>query len=118
MVASRVTPGARERLMKIRDSRPADLDPGIAPLLDPALRVTDPLFAHTKAGDEPDLAVDGDGLAVIAAKPGERTVEPGRIEGADFDAGGEQFAPESARGPEASQPVVKQTDANSTPRFG
>ena len=54
----------------------------------PASGIAQPAGADTQAADEADLAVDGDGLAVIARHPAERAVQLGRVEAADLGAGG------------------------------
>ena len=75
-------PHLPERFFDVRDRGTAQLDPRVAPRLDAARGIADPLAAHAKTAHEADFAVDGDQLAVVAREPAERAVEPRRVEAA------------------------------------
>jgi hypothetical protein len=110
-------PDPGERLLQVGHGRAADLDPGVAPGFDAPPGITQPAGADTQAADETGLAVDGDGLAVIARHPAERAVQLGRVEAADLGAGGPQLRPQPAGTPGA-QPVVQHPDLHAVAGLG
>ena len=76
---ARHRPDLRERALDVRDGRAAHLDAGVAPRLDPFCRVAHPHPPHAQAGDEADLAVHREHLAVVARDPAERASSRGGL---------------------------------------
>ena len=72
-------------------------------------------LADAQARHERDGAVDGDHLAVIAAQPAERTIEPGRVVAADLDAGRRAADSRSGATSCRSRPSSRRAAAPSTP---
>src|SRR5690606_16506353 len=111
-------PYARERVLDRRHGTAADLDAGIAPRLEAAARIADPVAADAEAGDERDLAVDREHLAVIPRKPAERAFDARRVVAAHLDAAVTEPCPEASRGlREVAHPVVDQPDLHAFGRF-
>jgi hypothetical protein len=61
-----------------------NLDPGVPPGRNVAVRVAHPHSTYAKTRDEGDLPIDSDHLAVITADPAQRTVEPWWVKAAYF----------------------------------
>ena len=101
-------PDVAERALDLGDRRPANLDAGIAPGVDPARGIAEPLRARAEPADEADAPVYRDALAVIARQPADRAVEPRRIEHAHrasrFDQGREERAPRARAEPVVEEP--------------
>ncbi len=112
-------PDVREGALDVGDGRPAELDAGVAPGLEPLGGIAGPRLADAQAGDEADLAVDRDHLAVVARQPAQGRVEARRVVAAHLDAAGAQAVPEPARGfAQAAEPVVDQPHRDAFARLG
>ena len=95
---------------EVGDRGAAQLDPGVAPGLQRALRIALPLGADAQSADVAHLPVDDDGLAVIAREPAQRARQPRRVEDAHLHAALTQRRPQGA-GTERAQPVANDADA-------
>src|SRR5690606_29454240 len=100
-------PASRKRAPDLGDRGATDLDAGVAPRRDVALRVAEPHVANAQSRHEPDGSIDDQCLAVIARYPTERAREPRRVVRTHLDPRLAQRRPEPAPGlPESAQPVV------------
>ncbi len=104
-------PDLVERALELRHRRAADLDAGVAPGVEPALRVAEPPRAHAQPRDESDAAVDGEHLAVVAGEPADRAVQARRVEAAHLAARLHERAEQRTRAARP-QPVVDHAHAH------
>ena len=96
----------------------ADLDTRVAPRGQAALRRALPHPSHAEAGDERDLAVDHEALAVVAPDPPQRLVQARRVVAPDVHAALAQAAPEAGGGlAQGAEPVVDDPDRDPLPRL-
>ena len=112
-------PGVGEGILDVGHGGAAHLDPGVPPGIAAAVGLAHPHTTHAQAGHEPDLVVDGDHLAVVAAHEAQGALEARRVVAAHLDASRAQPVPEPAGGlAEAAHPVVEQPHAHALARLG
>ena len=100
-------PALRKGPVEVRDEGSLEGKAGIAPRRGGAAR---PAVGDAEPGDEPDPAVGGEKLPVIAPDP-ERCAQARRVEDPDFHAGPLEASPEAGqRPPGGAEPVVEDPD--------
>ena len=110
-------PHRGECVLELGAGGTANFHARVAPWLEALRRIAFPRRVDAEATDESDVAIDHDGLAMIARQPRERTVDARRVEDPQFDAGFAQWVPERSRR-EGAQPVEDHTNAQACARLG